>query len=163
MTPPSKQTARLATARSECQSGYISHMPTTTREYFQGFGIGHLPGHLGVEIVTVERHAVESRMAVTRQVMAPNGYLHAASVVALADTSCGYGCIAALPQGASGFTTIELKANFLGTARDGAILCRATPLHLGRTTQVWDAAVSVEGSGAQIARFRCTQMILWPK
>jgi|ERR1051325_2861913 len=163
MTPPSKQTARLATARSECQSGYISHMPTTTREYFQGFGVGHLPGHLGVEIVTVERHAVESRMAVTRQVMAPNGYLHAASVVALADTSCGYGCIAALPQGASGFTTIELKANFLGTARDGAILCRATPLHLGRTTQVWDAAVSVEGSGAQIARFRCTQMILWPK
>ncbi|HYL24969.1 MAG TPA: PaaI family thioesterase, partial [Burkholderiales bacterium] len=77
--------------------------------------------------------------------------------------SAGYGCIAALPTGASGFTTIELKANFLGTARDGAIVCRATPLHLGRTTQVWDAAVSVEASAAQIARFRCTQMILWPK
>ena len=69
----------------------------------------------------------------------------------------------ALPKGASGFTTIELKANFLGTARDGAIVCRATPLHLGRTTQVWDATVSAEASGAQIARFRCTQMILWPK
>src|ERR1041385_4432917 len=135
MTPPSKQTARLATARSECQSGYISHMPTTTREYFQGFGVGHLPGHLGVEIVTVERHAVESRMAVTRQVMAPNGYLHAASVVALAATSCGWGCIAALPPGASGFTTIELKANFLGTARDGAIVPRhaapSRPHHAG--------------------------------
>ena len=102
-------------------------------------------------------------MAITRQVMAPNGYLHAAAVVALADTSCGYGCVAALPEGASGFTTIELKANFLGTARDGAILCRATPVHLGRTTQVWDAAVRVEASGAEIARFRCTQMILWPK
>ena len=138
-------------------------MPTTTREYFQSFGAGHLPGHLGVEIITVERHAVESRMAITRQVMAPNGYLHAAAVVALADTSCGYGCVAALPEGASGFTTIELKANFPGTARDGAILCRATPLHLGRTTQVWDAAVRVAASGAEIARFRCTQMILWPK
>jgi uncharacterized protein (TIGR00369 family) len=138
-------------------------MPTTTREYFQSFGTGHLPGHLGVEIITAETRLVESRLVITRQVMAPNGYLHAASVVALADTSAGYGCIAALPEGASGFTTIELKANFLGTAREGAIVCRATPLHLGRTTQVWDAAVSVEGSGARIALFRCTQMVLWPK
>jgi len=143
--------------------GYSSHMPSTTREYFQGFGAGHLPGHLGVEIVTASAERVESRLAVRREVMAPNGFLHAASVVALADTSCGYGCVAALPKGASGFTTIELKANFMGTARDGAIVCRATPLHLGRTTQVWDAAVALEASGAQIARFRCTQMILWPK
>ncbi|HZD19154.1 MAG TPA: PaaI family thioesterase [Burkholderiales bacterium] len=138
-------------------------MPTPTREYFQNFGAGHLPGHLGVEILAASAQAVESRLAITRQVMAPNGYLHAASVVALADTSCGYGCVAALPEGASGFTTIELKANFLGTARDGAIVCRATPLHLGRTTQVWDAAVKIEANGAQIARFRCTQMVLWPK
>ncbi|HYR34642.1 MAG TPA: PaaI family thioesterase [Burkholderiales bacterium] len=138
-------------------------MPTITREHFQSFGAGHLPGHLGVEIITVSAALVESRMSVQKSVMAPNGYLHAASVVALADTSCGYGCVAALPQGASGFTTIELKANFLGTTREGAILCRATPLHLGRTTQVWDAVVSVEGSAARIAFFRCTQMVLWPK
>jgi len=138
-------------------------MPATTREQFQSFGAGHLPGHLGVEILTVSAALVESRMSVQKKVMAPNGYLHAASVVALADTSCGYGCVASLPQGASGFTTIELKSNFFGTARDGAIVCRATPVHLGRTTQVWDAAVSVEASGARIALFRCTQMVLWPK
>jgi uncharacterized protein (TIGR00369 family) len=95
--------------------------------------------------------------------MAPNGFLHAASVIALADTSCGYGCIALLPEGASGFTTIELKSNFLGTARDGAIACHARPVHLGRTTQVWDAEVSVEGAGTKIALFRCTQMVLWQK
>ena len=138
-------------------------MPTTTREFFQSFGAGHLPGHVGVEILTVSPEGVESRMAIARHVMAPNGFLHAASVVALADTSCGYGCITSLPEGASGFTTIELKANFLGTARDGAIRCRATPVHRGRTTHVWDAAVTVEASGARIALFRCTQMILWPK
>ena len=138
-------------------------MTTLTREYFNGFGHGHLPGLLGVEIVTVSREAVESRMAVRREVMAPNGFLHAASVIGLADTSCGYGCVATLPDGARGFTTIELKANFLGTAREGAIVCRATPVHLGRTTQVWDAVVTVEGSGARIALFRCTQMVLWPK
>ena len=134
-----------------------------TPEHFRTFGAGHLPELMGIEILSVAAAGVESRMAVRREVMAPNGFLHAASVIALADTSCGYGCIAALPEGASGFTTIELKANFLGTTREGAIACRATPVHLGRTTQVWDALVTVESSGARIALFRCTQMILWPK
>ena len=136
-------------------------MTTTTRIDFKSFGDGYLPGLVGVEIVTVTRELVESRLAVRREVMAPNGFLHAASVIALADTSCGYGCVAALPEGAKGFTTIELKANFLGTAREGAIVCRATPVHLGRTTQVWDAVVTNEASGAKIALFRCTQMVLW--
>src|SRR5512141_2832667 len=102
-------------------------MANTTREYFQSFGAAHLPGHVGVEIFTVGPDGIESRMAVEKRGMAPDGYLPAASVVALADTSCGYGCVVNLPEGARGFTTIELKANFLGTARDGAIRCRATP------------------------------------
>src|SRR5512145_2076803 len=136
-------------------------MATLTCEHFNSFGQRHLPGFTGVEIVTVSRKAVESRMPPRREIMAPNGFLHAASVVALADTSCGYGCVATLPEGAKGFTTIELKANFLGTAHEGAIACRATPVHLGRTTQVWDAVVSNEATGAKIALFRCTQMVLW--
>ena len=138
-------------------------MTTSTHEDFNRRSVGHLPGVLGVEIVTLTREAVESRMEVRREVMAPNGYLHAASVVALADTSCGYGCVTNLPKGASGFTTIELKSNFLGTARQGFIACRATPVHLGRTTQVWDAVVTNAADGGRIALFRCTQMVLWPK
>jgi uncharacterized protein (TIGR00369 family) len=136
-------------------------MTRRTHEDFKRFGDGHLPGHLGVEILAVNPEVVESRMAVRKEVMAPNGYLHAASVVALADTSCGYGCVASLPEGARGFTTIELKSNFLGTTREGAIRCRATPAHLGRTTQVWDAVVTNEADGKVIALFRCTQMVLW--
>ena len=138
-------------------------MTTRTHVDFKSFGAGHLPGLVGVEIVTVTREEVSSRLAVRREVMAPNGFLHAATVIALADTSCGYGCIATLPDGAKGFTTVELKANFLGTARDGFIACRATPVHLGRTTQVWDAVVTHEAGGAKIALFRCTQMVLWPR
>ena len=139
-----------------------SFRPELTAEVFNGRNAGHLPGLVGLTVVAIRPEGVESRLEVRREVMAPNGFLHAASVIALADTSCGYGCVTHLPQGASGFTTIELKANFLGTAREGAILCRAAPVHLGRTTQVWDAVVSVEGSGAKIALFRCTQMVLWP-
>jgi 1,4-dihydroxy-2-naphthoyl-CoA hydrolase len=138
-------------------------MTTKTPQQFNSLGGGHLPGLLGVEILSVGEGGVDSRLLVRREVMAPNGFLHAATVIALADTSCGYGCVASLPQGASGFTTIELKANFLGTAREGVIRCRATPVHLGRTTQVWDAVVSAEGSEKKIALFRCTQAVLWPR
>lgn len=134
-----------------------------TPEVFNAGGAGYLPGLVGLTILSVTPQALESRLEVRRELLAPNGFLHAASVIALADTSCGYGCVANLPQGASGFTTIELKTNFLGTALEGALRCRAVPLHLGRTTQVWDANVTVEGSGKEIALFRCTQMVLWPK
>jgi 1,4-dihydroxy-2-naphthoyl-CoA hydrolase len=137
--------------------------PEITAELLNSKGPGHLPGLIGIEILSVRPEALESRVTVRRELFAPNGYLHAATVVALADTSCGYGCTANLPAGASGFTTVELKSNHVGTARDGGIFCRAVPVHLGRTTQVWDAVVTAEGSERKIALFRCTQMILWPK
>jgi uncharacterized protein (TIGR00369 family) len=140
-----------------------SFRPELTPEVFNGRGAGHLPGLIGVQILSLTPAGLESRLAVRQELMAPNGFLHAATVIALADTSCGYACVANLPQGASGFTTLELKSNFLGTTREGAIFCRATPAHLGRTTQVWDADVTIEGTGKRIALFRCTQMVLWPK
>jgi uncharacterized protein (TIGR00369 family) len=98
-----------------------------------------------------------------RELLAPNGYLHAGTVVALADTACGYGCIASLPDGGRGFTTIELKANFVRTVREGAIACRAVLVHGGRTTQLWDATVTAEETGKMLAVFRCTQAVLWPR
>ncbi len=133
-------------------------------EALQRRGEGFLPGLVGLKVLSVEQGLVRTALQVRPDLIATNGYLHAASVIALADTSCGYGCMAHLPEGASGFTTIELKANFLGTATRGRLTCRATPVHLGRTTQVWDATVHLEGEdGKLLALFRCTQMVLWPK
>ena len=123
---------------------------------------GYLPGLLGIEFRDVARGRVTSRLALRSEHMAPNGYLHAATVVALADTSCGHGTVASLPDGARGFTTIEIKTNFLGTVREGAIACEATLVHAGRTTQVWDARVSDESTARVIALFRCTQILLYP-
>lgn len=131
--------------------------------HFQRFGAAYLPGHLGIEIVEVSAERVRAMLAVKTVLLAPNGYLHAGTVVTLADTCAGYGCVAALPPGASGFTTVELKSNHLGTALDGVIDCIATPAHLGRTTQVWDATVTHRDSGKTIALFRCTQMVLYRK
>ena len=132
-------------------------------EQFHRRGDRFLPGLLGVRIVSLTENRIEMELPVRDAVLAPNGFLHAASVVALADTASGYGCVAHLPDGAVNFTTIELKSNFLGTAKSGTIHCVATPAHLGRNTQVWDATVTHRDSGKTIALFRCTQMVLWPK
>lgn len=125
---------------------------------------GYLPHTLGLEFLSATPEEVVGRLTVTRALMAPNGFLHAATVIGVVDTLAGFGTYLNLPAGASGFTTIELKSNFLGTVREaGGLRGRATPAHRGRTTQVWDAVAEDEGSGKTVALFRCTQMILWPK
>ncbi len=135
-------------------------LPRTPKD-FERWGEGKLPGLLGMRILATDPTALQSELDVRDDLHAPNGYLHAATVVALADSLCGYGSIVNLPDGAIGFTTIELKSNFLGTAREGTIRCEARPAHLGRSTHVWDAKVFA--GERVIALFRCTQMILFPK
>ena len=117
------------------------------------------PGLVGVEIDDVADGVVHARLPLRDEHMAPNGYLHAAAVIALADTACGYGCILSLPEGGIGFTTIELKTNFVRSAQTGTITCEARLVHGGRTTQLWDATVSAPDS-RQMALFRCTQLVL---
>jgi 1,4-dihydroxy-2-naphthoyl-CoA hydrolase len=159
-TPASAETGRLHQAP-----------PTPTASDFEELGRDLLPGVLGIEFDSVETGRVSSRLAVERRHMAPNGFLHAASVIALADTSCGYGCQVSLPAGAGGFTTVELKSNFLGTATAGDVIsCRAWLVHGGRSTQIWDAEVRKlhpsprsDDEGKTLALFRCTQMVLYPK
>jgi uncharacterized protein (TIGR00369 family) len=141
----------------------MSLRPGVTVETLNQRGIGRLPGLVGFRVMALEQGLLVAELDIRPELLAPNGFLHAATVIALADTACGFGCIAHLPKGADNFTTIELKSNFLGTAREGTMSCIAKPAHLGKTTQVWDATVSRHVDGATIALFRCTQMILWPK
>jgi uncharacterized protein (TIGR00369 family) len=129
-------------------------------EAFKELGRGRLPGLIGIEVDEIEEGHVRMHLPLCEVLLAPNGYLHAGTIVALADSACGYGCIASLPDGASGFTTIELKTNFLGTALDGTLTCESHRVHGGRTTQVWDAAVKDE-AGKTLALFRCTQLLLY--
>ena len=126
-------------------------------------GLGNLPGWFGFEAVALVPGRLSARMLIRPEMLAPNGFLHAASVIALADTAAGYATRAHLPAGAASFTTIEMKSNFFGTQTEGVLLCEATAVHTGRNTQVWDAEVTGGGCGKRLALFRCTQMILWPK
>jgi 1,4-dihydroxy-2-naphthoyl-CoA hydrolase len=135
----------------------------TLSEKFNQRGAKNLPGHLGIRFTLIDATHTVAEMPVTESIMSPNGFLHAGSVVTLADTCAGYGCANNLPDGANGFTTIELKSNHLSTAREGMVDCTATLVHKGRTTQVWDATVTHRETGKVMALFRCTQMILYPK
>jgi 1,4-dihydroxy-2-naphthoyl-CoA hydrolase len=130
-----------------------------TLAQLQEMGSAGFPGLLGIEFQEAGDGYVRARLELEQTHMAPNGYLHAGTVVGLADSGCGYGCILNLPEGATGFTTIELKTNFLRSAREGTIECEARLVHGGRTTQIWDATVT-DAEGRRMALFRCTQLIL---
>ena len=121
----------------------------------------HFAGFVGMRVVEARPGFVQTALDIEAHHLAANGFLHAAAVITVADTACGFGVRTILPQGASGFTTIELKSNFLGTTREGSIVCDATVAHAGRTTQVWDAVVQT--GERKIALFRCTQLVLYPQ
>ncbi len=137
-------------------------VPQTPAEWNER-GREFLPGLLGIEFLVVGADEVRARLTIEQRLLAPNGFLHGGTVVSIADSCCGFGTLRNLPDGAIGFTTIELKTNFLSTALEGDLACVAHPFHRGRTTQVWDAEVTSEATGKTIALFRCTQMILMPR
>jgi uncharacterized protein (TIGR00369 family) len=133
-----------------------------TLESLNARGQGRLPGLVGMRVTGFTQGELEARLVVRPELLAPNGFLHAATVIALADTACGYACMAHLPDEGSNFTTLELKCNFLGTATEGELRVVARAAHLGRSTQVWDATV-LDERDRTLALFRCTQMVLHPR
>jgi uncharacterized protein (TIGR00369 family) len=137
--------------------------PGVTLEILNQRGTGRLPGLVGFRVTAFEEGRIDAELDIRPDLLAPNGYLHAATVIALADTACGYGCISNLPESATGFTTVELKSNFIGTALEGTIVTVARAAHLGNSTQIWDAVVTRKVDQKTIALFRCTQLVLYAK
>ena len=129
-------------------------------EYFHQRQVGTLPDRYGLRVTEIAEGRMQMQMELQPWMMAPNGFLHAASVLLLADTAAGYASIAHLPEKAKNFTTVELKSNFLGTAKSGVLRTECIAEHLGRTTHVWSATV-FNPEDRKMALFRCTQMILW--
>lgn len=117
-----------------------------TLDQLNALSQGYLPGLLGVELTEVGDKRLTAQLTIRHELLAPNGYLHAGTVISLADTVCGYGVL----------------ANFLGTALEGLLCCEATLLHAGRTTQVWDARVT-NADDMVIALFRCTQLLIYQR
>jgi 1,4-dihydroxy-2-naphthoyl-CoA hydrolase len=150
---------------NELWRSFASSSPESTAARLNArMGDGMLPSTLGFRVDAADPRSgrVDASMEVTKRHLAPNGYCHAASIIALADSACGAGTYIMLPPGTQNFTTLNLQSNFIGTATSGKIMCTAIQRHRGRTTQVWDATVSDAG-GKAIALFRCTQLLLQPQ
>ena len=135
--------------------------PEKDAAYFNNFSKDHFPEYCHINIVSVEENRLVAEMPIHKEHFAPNGFVHAGSLVTLADSAAGYACVAHLPEGAKSFTTVELKTNFTGAVREGTLICESVPVHLGRTTHVWDAIISSKETGKKVAMFRCTQFILY--
>jgi uncharacterized protein (TIGR00369 family) len=118
---------------------------------------------LGIEIPDAEDQADPvARLTVTHSLIAGTGFLWAPVVLTLADALCAFGVSRHWPDGAKSFTTVDCSANFVSSAREGErVMATASPLHAGRTTQVWDAMVTNETTERLMASYRCTQLILY--
>ena len=129
--------------------------------FFNRIGRDGFLGLIGLDVLRVDDQQVKINLKIGSSHVAPNGMVHGGCAVVLADTACGIGSIALLPKGAKAHATIELKCNFIRPAKMETMVCEAAPIHMGRTTQLWDARVYSEQSLKTIAHFRCTQMIIW--
>ena len=117
---------------------------------------------LGIVVPPIEEDRLEARLTVTHPLIAGTGFLWAPVVMAMADALCAFGVSHHWPEGARSFTTVDCSANFISSAREGEqVTATATALHLGRTTQVWDATVMNETTERLMASYRCTQIILY--
>ena len=130
-----------------------------TPEFWTNRLTDNLPGLLGISAIETTRERMVLELDIRKDHMAPNGFLHAGTIVTLADSAAGFSTMANLRQD-QGFTTIELKSNFFSTALKGQIRAVTSAIHIGRSTHVWDAEVTAVETGKRLALFRCTQMVL---
>jgi len=119
---------------------------------------GCLPELLGLRFVEATRDRLVAELTVRPDLTTIGGRLHGGTIMALADTVGATATFVNLPPGA-GTTTLESKTNFFAGVSEGIVRAEATPLHRGRTTQVWQTRVT-DASGKLLAQVTQTQMVL---
>jgi len=123
---------------------------------------GILPELLGIELVEVTAEKVIAQLTVRPDLCTTGGILHGGSIMAFADTLGAIGTVVNLPQG-HGTATIESKTNFVGGAAEGSVVTgESTPVHVGRTTQVWQTRIT-SAEGKLVALVTQTQIVLPPR
>lgn len=110
---------------------------------------------LGIEIVTLEKNRVVMTMPVDERTHQPAGYLHGGASVLLAETAASIGGFLNVNEEEEAVFGVEINANHLKSKREGVVTATATPIHIGRTTQVWNIDIRDE-QDAKICISRCT-------
>lgn len=123
-------------------------------------------GLLGLQFTSAVPEVVEATLEVGADLCTAGHVLHGGAIMAFADTLGAVATMLNLPEGATGTTTLESKTNFLGAAPEGATVhARCTPLHRGRSTQVWQTELWTlrDGARRKVAFVSQTQMVLFPR
>ena len=123
---------------------------------------GILPELLGIQLVEVTPEKVIATLKVHPDLYTTGKILHGGSIMAFADTLGAIGTVVNMPQG-HGTATIESKTNFVGGAAEGSVVTgESTPVHKGRTTQVWQTRIT-NADGKLVALVTQTQIVLPPR
>jgi uncharacterized protein (TIGR00369 family) len=123
---------------------------------------GILPELLGIQLVEVTPEKVIATLRVRADLCTTGKILHGGSMMAFADTLGAIGTVVNMPQG-HGTATIESKTNFVGGAAEGSVITgECTPVHKGRTTQVWQTRIT-NADGKLVALVTQTQIVLPPR
>ena len=116
---------------------------------------------LGMRIVSVTKKKVVAEMPVDERHMNRNGRVNGGALMAFADALGAMGTVANLPPGHL-TTTLESKTNFFAAGAGPVILGVSKPLHIGRSTNVWQTTLK-NADGRVVAIISQTQMVLAPR
>jgi 1,4-dihydroxy-2-naphthoyl-CoA hydrolase len=119
-----------------------------------------LADSLGMEIVGVTDEYLEGRMPVDGRTHQPMGLLHGGASVALAETLGSIAAALRVDRTKQACVGLEINANHLKGVRDGWVRGRATPVHIGRSTQVWEICITHEETGALVCISRITMAVI---
>lgn len=114
---------------------------------------------LGIEITLATSARVEARMPVDRRTHQPFGLLHGGASVALAETVASVGGYMNVDPSREHVVGLEINANHMRAKRSGEVRAVATPIHVGRRTQVWDVRIADE-EGRLVCVSRCTLAVV---
>lgn len=120
----------------------------------------HLASHLGIELTELGPDYLRGRMPVDGRTHQPYGLLHGGASCALAETLGSYAAALVVDRDSARIVGLEINANHVKAATDGFVVGTARPLHVGRTTQVWDIRIEAEATGTLICASRLTVAVI---
>lgn len=120
---------------------------------------GGIPRTLGMRLVSLSRKRVAAEMPVKDKHRNRNGRVNGGAIMALADVTAAAGAVANMPPGHRG-GTIESKTNFFASGVGPVLKAVSTPLHIGRTTSVWQTIITNSSDGSRVAVVTQTQIYL---
>jgi len=131
-----------------------------TTDALNALSANTLAGHLGIEVTDIGEDYIEARMPVDHRTHQPLGLLHGGASVALAETLGSVAATCCIDMDTHFVVGLEINANHLRSVKEGFVVGRASPIHIGKKTQVWEIKIVDQAGGALVCVSRITIAVL---